>query len=561
MTDPNLVSLVRSWVRPNVAINDATGFTSSSRLPLPPFFAANNGEHPGEFPFSRGLTERGYIDEPWVMGMYSGYASPKETNARFKTLLKAGQTGLSIALDLPTQIGIDSDDPLAVGEVGKVGVPLNTVEDMLMLLDGLPISQIRQMRSTANAIGPIFAAFAIVALEELKIDPGSFRLFLQNDPLKEFPARGAWIFPPAASLRLAVDVIEYFAGHHPNWQPIQFCGYHVRDAGGTVVQEVAVAMANGIAYIEEAVRRGVRVADIAPALFFFLSASIDIFEEAAKFRAARRIWARLLRERYDVPLEMCGMKIFAYTLGGALVAQEPQNNITRIAYEALAAVLGGVQTLATSSWDEAHSLPSEQAAHLSLRAQQILAHETGAAKVVDPLGGSYYVEALTEQLESEIAGYVADILEKGGAVAAIENGFIEDELARCAFRDHEDVRSGRRLIVGVNFKPQTGEAGQSPSFALSSTIADEAITELRRVKAHRDRDRVEQALKAVCDAAKQGTNTIPALIEAARARASIGEMTQSLADVFGRHVSSIERNIVSVPRGNGDVASLPVSRP
>jgi len=557
MIDPNLISLVRSWVRPNASINESSRFASSSRLPLPSYFVANNGERPGEFPFSRSLTERGYLDDLWVMGMYSGYASPKETNARFKALLNAGQTGLSIALDLPTQIGIDSDDPLALGEVGKVGVPLNTVEDMLTLLEDLPINQIQQMRSTANAIGPIFTAFAIAALEELKIDPRSFRLFLQNDPLKEFPARGTWIFPPAASLRFAVDVIEYFASHHSNWQPIQFCGYHVRDAGGTVVQEVAVAMANGLAYVEEAVRRGVRIADLAPTLFFFLSSSIDVFEEAAKFRATRRIWARLLRERYGLPPAMCGIKIFAYTLGGALVAQEPHNNITRIAYEALAAVLGGVQTLATSSWDEAHSLPSEQAAHLSLRAQQILAHETGVTNVVDPLGGSYYVETLTERLESEIAGYVADILERGGAVAAIESGFIEDELAKSAFRDHEDIRSGRRLIVGVNFKPQTGAADQNLSFALSSTVADEAIAGLRRVKARRDGERVERALNTVRDAAKQGRNTIPALIEAARARATVGEMTQSLASVVGRHASSVERGVVSVARENDSVATVP----
>lgn len=551
MMDPDLISLVRSWIRPNSPTEEPAGCASSSRIPLPSCFAAANGERPGEFPFSRGLTARGYLDEPWVMGMYSGYASPKETNARFKTLLNAGQTGLSIALDLPTQIGVDSDDPLALGEVGKVGVPLNTVEDMLTLLDGLPVDQIRQMRSTANAIGPIFTALAVVALQELKINPKSFRLFLQNDPLKEFPARGTWIFPPAASLHLAVDVIEYFAEHHKNWQPIQFCGYHVRDAGGTVVQEVAVAIVNGIAYLEEAIRRGVRIADIAPTLFFFLSSGIDIFEEAAKFRAARRIWARLLRERYRLPPEMCGIRIFAYTLGGALVAQEPQNNITRIAYEALAAALGGVQTLATSSWDEAHSLPSEQAAHLSLRAQQILAHESGVTKVVDPLGGSYYVEALSERLESEIAAYVADILERGGAVAAIESGFIEDELSKSAFRDYEDIKSGRRLIVGVNFKPQTNTADQNISFALSSTIAEEAVAELRRVKARRDAGKVRQTLAAVCDAARQGSNTIPALIEAARARATIGEMTQALASVFGRHASPIDREFVSPRRQDG----------
>lgn len=536
----SLASLLRSWVRPDDPVDKPVKATTSSRLPLPAWYGSPSAAAPGSFPFTRGITPRMYHDELWVMGMYSGHASPKETNARFRNLLAAGQTGLSIALDLPTQIGIDSDNPMAAGEVGKVGVPLNSVEDMLALLDGLPLHQIRQMRTSANAIGPIFAAFAIVALEEMGIDPGVFRLFLQNDPLKEFTARGTWIFPPAPSARFAVDAVEYFARHHPGWQPIQFCGYHIRDAGGTAVQEVAVATANGIAYLDEAERRGVNVAQIAPSLFLFLSSGVDIFEEAAKFRAARQLWARLLHERYGVPEAEAAIKIFSYTLGGALTAHEPLNNVVRVAYEALAAVLGGVQTLATSSWDEAHGLPSEAAAHLALRTQQILAHEAGVTNVVDPLGGSHYIEALTRRLENEITRYTITLLEHGGAIAAIESGFVADELAEAAYRDFEDVASGTRLVVGVNFKPSSEPVPAAAPFVAPEGTTEDVLGRLQQVRDRRDARRVQATLAAVRAAAAAGVNTLPALIEAARARATLGEMTDTLATVFGRYHSGVE---------------------
>jgi methylmalonyl-CoA mutase N-terminal domain/subunit len=467
--------------------------------------------------------------------MYSGYATPRETNARFKALLSTGQTGLSIALDLPTQIGIDSDHPLAAGEVGKVGVPLNTVDDVLTLLDGLPISQIRQMRTTANAIGPIFLAFAIVALEEMGVDLSSFELFLQNDPLKEFTARGTWIFPPRPSLKLAVDAVEHIARNYPQWRPQQYCGYHIRDAGGTAVEELAVAMANGVAYFEEALSRGVSADQLAPQMFFFLAAGMDIFEEAAKFRAARRLWARLLHDRYGVAPELCAVKIFSYTLGGALWAQEPANNITRIAYEALAAALGGVQTLATSSWDEAHSLPSADAANLSVRTQQILAYESGVTKVVDPLGGSHYVEGLTDRIEAAVAHVLAAILDRGGAVVGIEDGYIETMLADSAYREFEAVQSGKRIVVGVNFKAKENDTGWRSGFVMPPGVADEAIMELNATRARRDPARHERALVDLAAAARAGINTLPALIEAARARASMGEITDTLASVYGRH--------------------------
>lgn len=544
MTD-DIISTLRSWRRDDEDVTSPVNQSSSAGLPLPGFYAGYTAcaSEPGRYPYTRGISAEGYLREPWVMGMYSGYATPAETNLRFKELLEAGQSGLSIALDLPTQIGIDSDHPLAKGEIGKVGVPINSVEDMRTLLDGLPLERVKQMRTTANAVGPIFAAYVTVALEELGAEVGQVRLFLQNDPLKEFTARGTWIFPPAHSLKFSVDCIEHFARNHPTWQPIQFCAYHVRDAGGTAVEEVAVATANGIAYMDEAVRRGISPAAIAPNLFLFLSAGVDIFEEAAKFRAARRLWARLLHERYGVPEEAASMKIFAYTLGGALYPEQPQNNIVRVAYEALSAVLGGAQTLATSSWDEAHALPSPEAAKLSLRTQQILAHEAGARKVVDPLGGSYYVENLTDRLEAAIIRETLGIFEHGGPLEAISSGYISRMLDASAFRQHDEIATGNRLIVGHNFNRQDGGEQWGDDAAAPSPV-DEAkvVAELQAMKRNRDTDRLVRALTALQGVARSGANTIPALIEAARARATTGEMTEALASVWGRHGSAIQRD-------------------
>lgn len=538
-SDTQLAALLRDWICDEQKVERGGKHSSSAKIPLKEYYSGN-GDDPGEFPFTRGRSERGYHEELWVMGMYSGYSSPKETNLRFKKLLESGQTGLSIALDLPTQIGLDSDHSDAMTEVGKVGVPINSVDDMLLLLEGLPIEQIRQIRTSANAIGPIFAAFMLVALEELGIDPGRFRLFLQNDPLKEFSARGTWIFPPEQSLKFAVDVVEYFSEHLPNWEPIQFCGYHIRDAGGTAVQEVAYSAANGIAYLDEAKRRGVDIAKIAPSLFLFLSSGVDIFEEAAKFRAARRLWAKLLHKRYGVPKERASIRIFAYTLGGALTAREPQNNISRIAFEALAAVLGGVQTLATSSWDEAHSLPSSEAAHLSLRTQQILAYEAGVTKSVDPLGGSYYVEHLTDALENEITRELLKVVEQGGAIAGIVKGFIRDALSRSAFEYEKEIMSGERVIVGVNFKSRPDDAPPPGKFEIEPTGLGDVMASLNATRKNRDAGKVSAALKDLKLTATRGTNTIPSLIAAARARATLGELTGTLGLIYGHYESSIE---------------------
>jgi methylmalonyl-CoA mutase N-terminal domain/subunit len=528
-----LAELLRSWTTPPDAPGETAAVSSSARVPLPPFFAAG-GEAPGEYPFARGRTAFGYRDEFWVMGQYSGYGTPKETNERFRRLLDAGQSGLSIALDLPTQMGLDSDHPLAEGEVGKVGAPLDTVDDLIMLLDGLPLERVRQLRTTANAIGPIFAGFVLVALEELGVDPTALRVMLQNDPLKEFSARGTYIFPPAAALTLAVDVVEHFAANVPHWEPIEFCGYHIRDAGGTAVQEVGFATANGIAYLDEARRRDVDIAGLVHSLFLFLAAGVDVFEEAAKLRAARRLWSRLLHERYDVPAEDAAINLFVYTLGGALTAQEPLNNVVRVAYEALAAALGGVQTLATSSYDEALGLPSPAAAHLALRTQQIAAHESGATRVVDPLGGSHYVEALTDALEARTIECVLEVVEAGGAVAALESGSIARAIEDSAFDYQRRVESGEQKVVGVNVHRVDAEPVREV-FTVRSELQAEQREALAARRAARDEAAVAAALARVRETASAGRNSVPSIVEATRVRATLGEIVGSLGSVFGFH--------------------------
>lgn len=529
--------VLRSWVRPewqDEVPGEHDVLSGSAQLVLPLSYGDAGAEAPGMFPFTRGVSETMYREKLWVMGMYSGYASPLQTSARLKQLLSAGQTGFSVALDLPTQMGIASDDPLAAGEVGRVGLPMNSVEDLKALITGLPFDKVRQIRTTANAIGPIFVAFMLVALEELGIDPHGFRLMVQNDPLKEFAARGTFIFPPEPSLRFAVDVVEYFASHFPHWEPIEFCGYHYRDAGGTAIQEVALATADGIAYLDEAERRGVDIGALAPNLFLFLNANLDIFEEAAKFRAARRLWAKLLHERYDVPAERARMNIFAYTSGAALWAQEPMNNIVRVTLEALGAVLGGVQTMASTSYDEALGLPTEAAAHLALRTQQIIGYESGAARVVDPLGGSYYVESLTDRLESAIAAYVLRVLDAGGATAAISSGFVQRELAESSFAFQQDIESGERPIVGVNIH-NADAADLTEVFRIPPGEEAEIVEGLARLRASRDPVAVARTLESVVAASRAGHNAIPFLIDAARARVTLDEVVGGLRSVWGSH--------------------------
>ena len=494
---------------------------------------------PGEAPYTRGPKPGMYREGLWVMGMYSGRASPKETNRRIRSLLEGGQKGFSVALDLPTQNGFDSDHPLALGEVGKVGVPIDSLRDMEELLEGIPLNEVRQIRTTANAIGPIAVALFIAGAESHGYSASDFKVMFQNDVLKEYVARGTYIFPPRRALGFSVDVVEYCARNLPHWEPIEFCGYHIRDSGASAVQELAIALANGREYIGSALKRGLKIDDFAHSIFLFLAAGMDIFEEAAKYRAARRIWSDLMRNEYGAEKEeSCALNLFVYTLGSALTAQEPLNNIVRVTCEALAAVLGGVQTLATSSYDEALGLPSEEAVRVALRTQQILAYESGAARTADPLGGSYFVESLTDRIEAAVCEYMARIEAQGGALAAIESGWIRAELDEAAYAHQCAIETGERAVVGVN----RFEAEQRSKLAPVPAVPEhEEATQVERVQAvrrERDAGRVDKALTELSRVTRQGENTLPAVLECVRAYATVGEICDALAKVWGRHVQA-----------------------
>lgn len=491
---------------------------------------------PGEYPFTRGVTPEMYRENFWIMGMYSGFGSAEEANERFRYLLSQGQTGFSIALDLPTQMGYDPDDPMARGEVGKVGVSLASLEDMERLFDGIPFARVRQIRTTANAIGPVFAAMVIAMARRQGVDPQQINLFIQNDVLKEYIARGAYIYPPGPSLRHSVDVIEYCARHGlRNWTPLAVSGYHIRDSGATAAQELAFTFANASAYFREAIRRGVRVDEFAHNIWTFLSGDIYFLEEVAKFRAARRGWAKLLRERFGATTpEAQALKIFCYTLGGRATAQQPLNNIARVAIMTLAAVLGGVQTIATTSYDEAFSVPTEEAATIALRTQQIVAHETGAADIVDPLGGAWALEALTRQLEDQVFAILDRVEQAGGAVACIESGYFQRELADAAYKYQAEVERGDRVIVGVN-RFQATEEPKIPVFRPNPESERRQPERVQALRARRDGAAVQAALGRLAEAARRGENTVEPLIAAVSAYATIGEICGTLRQVWGRY--------------------------
>lgn len=527
------------------------GTETLSRIPLRPVYtpldAPEAGDPdgylariglPGEPPYTRGIHPLMYRGGPWVMGMYSGHASPQETNRRIRSLLASGQRGFSVALDLPTQNGLDSDHPLAAGEVGRVGVPLDSLVDMCELLDGIDLRQVRQIRTTANAIGPIAVAMFVAAAEAHGYRPTDFRLMLQNDVLKEYVARGTYVFPPRHALSFAVDVIEYCARTLPHWEPIEFCGYHIRDSGADAVQELAIATANGIEYIQAAVARGLHIDEFGSRLFMFLSAHQDLFEEVAKFRAARRLWASLVAERFGAQRpETRRLNLFVYTLGSPLTAQQPLNNVVRVAYQALAAVLGGVQTLATSSFDEALGLPSDEAVQVALRTQQILAYETGVTRTADPLGGSYLVEHLTDELERRVRAYLAQIEDRGGALACLESGWIARELEAEAYRQQLAIDSGERVVVGLNRFQDDGSQRRHRPLATDPALEQVQIERVRRVRRERHQRASLDALAEVERAARDGVNTIPAILTAVRAHCTVGEICAALAEVWGRHDS------------------------
>ena len=495
----------------------------------------NDLDQAGHYPFTRGITEEMYRDNLWVMGQYSGFSTPEEANQRYRYLIEQGQTGFSVALDLPTQMGYDSDHFMAEGEVGKVGVAIDTLADIETLFNGIQMEKVRQIRTTANANSIILMAMFIAFAKKNNIEPGNIKFLLQNDILKEYFCRGTFIFPPAAGVKLSVDVIENCAKNLKSWTPLAICGYHIRDAGATAAQEIAFAMADGMCYIEDAIKRGLNIDDFAPSLYFFLAAHIDLLEEVAKFRAARRVWAKLLKERYGAQNpESQKMKIFIMTMGGALTAEQPLNNVPRVTIETLAAVLGGVQTIATSSFDEALSIPTEASVTVALRTQQILAYETGITGTVDPLGGSYYVESLTNKIETEIFNYIEQIEKLGGAIAALEKGFFQKELADAAYTYQKRVDSGERVVVGVN-KFADKKSVKVPLFKVNDEVEQRQIKKLKDLKAQRDENALKTSLFKLKSAAQEGSNLTEPMIEAVSNYATIGEICELLREVYGRY--------------------------
>jgi len=492
----------------------------------------------GSYPNTRGITADMYREQPWVFGQYAGFGSAEEANERYKYLIEQGQTGFSVALDLPTQVGMDSDNRMSKGEVGKVGVALDSLEDVERLFDGIPFEKVRQIRTTANAMGPVMAAWLIAFSEKQGINPNDIKFFLQNDPLKEFIGRGAFVFPPKAAVKLSADVVEHCSKHMPSWQPIAVSGYHIRDSGANAVQELAYTLANAIAYIEEVLRRGVDINVFGGKFSTFLATQMDFLEEIAKLRAMRKLWANLMKDRFGATGEDCfKLRYLIYTQGGTLTAQQPMNNIVRVTIEALAAVLGGTQTLATSSYDEALSLPTQEAATLALRTQQIIAHETNITKTVDPLAGSYAIESLTMDICNRVMDIIAKTDEMGGAIGCIEKGYFQKELAKEAYDWQRSVENKERTIVGVN-SYQVEEETDIPVFTPDVESEARQVERLRRLRANRDNNKVQKALADVKGAAQEGRNIVPETVEAVKAYATLGEICDTLKEVYGEYTDA-----------------------
>jgi methylmalonyl-CoA mutase N-terminal domain/subunit len=490
--------------------------------------------NPGQPPFTRGVYPTMYRGRLWTMRQYAGMGTARETNARFRYLLDHGQTGLSIAFDLPTQMGLDSDHPRADGEVGKTGVAIDSIEDMRTLLGGIPLDAVTTSM-TINATAAILLLLYELVAEEQGVPAGRIGGTVQNDILKEYAARGTYIYPPKPSMRLVTDLFAYCHDRVPRWNTISISGYHMREAGATAVQEMAFTVSNAIAYVQAALDAGLAIDEFAPRLSFFFACHMNVFEEVAKFRAARRLWARIVSERFDAKDPRSAMLRFHTQTGGAtLTAQQPENNIVRTAMEALAAVLGGTQSLHTNSFDEALALPTERAAKIALRTQQVLAYESGVADTVDPLGGSYFVESLTSELEARALGLIEKIDGMGGAVAAIEAGWVQDEIHESAYRIQEAVESGRRPIVGVNRYREEDET--PPQLQRIDEAEVEAQKDrLRALRAKRDQSTVDSALRAVGDIATGTGNLLYPMKVALRAGATLGEVSDALRAVFGEY--------------------------
>lgn len=490
---------------------------------------------PGQYPFTRGKDPLGYRENFWIFQQYAGFGDAEEANKRYRFLLEHGQTGISIALDLPTQIGIDSDHPLAEGEVGKVGVAIDSLEDLEVIFKGIPLDKPRQISLVANATALVGLAMFIALAEKQRVPTEQIVLRIQNDILKEFIARNTYIFPPKPSLRLATDLVIYCAENHPNWLPLTVCGYHIREAGATASQEIGFTLADALEYLNDIHERGFTVEKVLPKLSAFMSVSMNFFEEIAKFRALRRLWARLLREQYSIEdLSRLSFNLVNFTAGSSLTSQQPMNNIVRVAIECLAGVLGGCQSLFPCSMDEAYCTPTENSVKLALRTQQIIAHETGVADTVDPLGGSYFVEALTTSLENEAKKYLDEIEKIGGVIKAIESGYFQEKIGESSYRIQKEIENKERIIVGVN-EFIDGEELPISIFRPPEDTAERQRKKLKRLREIRDNQKVKKILKEVERLADTNENLVPILIQAVKSYATLGEICDVFRRVFGEY--------------------------
>ena len=518
-------------------------FETPSRIELPVDFNPANTDRvdyeddlgaPGQFPYTRGIYQNMYRGRLWTMRQYAGYATAEESNARYKYLLSQGTTGLSVAFDLPTQIGLDSDDPLAAGEVGKVGVAIDSLDDMQRLFEDIPLDQV-STSMTINATAAILLSLYLAVARKQNVSFDKLRGTLQNDILKEYIARGTYIYPPAPSLRLVTDVFSYCANEVPNWNTISISGYHIREAGSTAVQEVAFTLADGIAYVDAAIDAGLTVDEFAPRISFFFNAHNNLLEEIAKFRAARRLWARIMRERFNAedPRSMM-LRFHTQTAGSSLTAQQPEVNVIRTTIQALAAVLGGTQSLHTNSMDEALALPTEAAARLALRTQQVIAFESGAADTADPLAGSYAIEQLTNEVEAAAAEYLQKIDGMGGMLRAIEKGYVQREIQEAAYRYQKAIESNEAIVVGVNrFKVEEEQPVQT--LRIDPALEQQQIERVRAVRGKREPKVALEALKKLQQAATTAENLVPRILECVEAYATVGEISNRLRKVWGEY--------------------------
>ena len=517
-------------------------FQTSSGIPVKRLYGQDQPDYdlgfPGQYPYLRGIQPTMYRSRLWTMRQYAGFGSAAETNKRFRYLLEQGQTGLSVAFDLPTQIGYDSDDAMSEGEVGKVGVAIDTLADMEKLLEGIPLDKV-STSMTINAPAAILLCMYIAVGEKQGVPSEKLTGTIQNDILKEYIARGTYIFPPKPSMRLITNIFAYCQEHLPKFNTISISGYHIREAGSNAVQEVAFTLANGMAYVDAAIESGLDVDAFAPRLAFFVHAHNNFFEEIAKFRAARRIWAKIMKEHYKAKNPRSWkLRFHTQTGGSTLTAQQPDNNIVRVTLQALAAVLGGTQSLHTNSRDEALALPTEESARIALRTQQIIAHESGVADTVDPLGGSYYVEALTDEIEAKVMDYLERIKEYGGAVQAIEEGFMQREIQQNAYETQKRIENGEEIIVGLN--RFTVEEDVNPELLkVDEALGKAQIENLERIRAERNNEAVKEKLDILRKHAQNPEkNLIPAILDAVKAYASVGEICNVLRDEFGEYTGS-----------------------